>query len=428
MPLPIRQSGESESDFIGRCIPVMVREGKDQDQASTICYSQLEGNTMTLRVNIRSRVVNSAIRRETRNGREVIVVPSATLPDNVVMNQIKYPADVIAKSYQTIDNTPAPLGHPMVNGKFISAQSPEGINLGWIGAHNTNVRRENGRVFVDKVIDVEVAKRHPRGEDLLAAINEQKPIHTSTGVMLETMPEKGEGYDRIATNMVFDHDAILLDEPGAATPEQGVGIYVNSQGEEVDALNVDLPSEFLEQVAEEIMWKQEREQREQKKRGIMEALLDWINGIKTDDRADNGLIANRNEDDTMPVSEKDFAELNGKVDQLVANSGADAVAEALKPLLTPITDRLTALEANAKKAEEAERQGYVDQIVKANLLDEDTAKALDVNAAKALAAKCKPAGPAAGAIGGFQANNEEEDPWKGVDLNANLDKAAKGGE
>src|SRR5690554_5655221 len=122
---------------------------------------------MTLRVNIRSRVVNSAIRRETRNGREVIVVPSATLPDDVTMNGIKYPADVIANSYQTLNNTPAPLGHPMVNGKFISAQSPQGINLGWVGAYNENVRRENGRVFLDKVIDVEVAKRHPRGEDLL---------------------------------------------------------------------------------------------------------------------------------------------------------------------------------------------------------------------------------------------------------------------
>ena len=370
---------------------------------------------MTLRVNIRSRVVNSAIRRETRNGREVIVVPSATLPDNVVMNQVKYPADVIAKSYQTIDNTPAPLGHPMVNGKFISAQSPEGINLGWIGAHNTNVRRENGRVFVDKVIDVEVAKRHPRGEDLLAAINEQKPIHTSTGVMLETMPEQGEGYDRIATNMVFDHDAILLDEPGAATPEQGVGIYVNSQGEEVDALNVDLPEEFLEAVADEMLYQQTKQERKEKKRGIMEALRDLLKGLTDDDRADNGLIANQDEDDTMSVSEKDFAELSGKVDTLVANSGAEAVAEALKPLLTPITQRLDAMEANAKKAEEAERQGYVEQIVKANLLDEETAKALDVNAAKALAAKCKPAGPAAGAIGGFQANAEKDDYWANYD-------------
>jgi hypothetical protein len=182
----------------------------------------------------------------------------------------------------------------------------------------------------------------------------------------------------------------------------------------------------LEAVADEMIYQQAKQERKEKKRGIMEALRDLLKGLTDDDRADNGLIANQDEDDTMSVSKEDFDALGKKVDTLVANSGAEAVAEALKPLLTPITQRLDAMEANAKKAEEAERQGYVEQIVKANLLDEETAKALDVNAAKALAAKCKPAGPAAGAVGGFQANADEEDPWKGVDLNANLDKAAGG--
>ncbi len=32
--------------------------------------------------------------------------------------------------------------------------------------------------------------------------------------------------------MMFDHVAVLLDEPGAGTPEEGVGIFVNSEGDE----------------------------------------------------------------------------------------------------------------------------------------------------------------------------------------------------
>lgn len=32
--------------------------------------------------------------------------------------------------------------------------------------------------------------------------------------------------------MMFDHVAVLLDEPGAGTPEDGVGIFVNSEGDE----------------------------------------------------------------------------------------------------------------------------------------------------------------------------------------------------
>jgi hypothetical protein len=45
--------------------------------------------------------------------------------------------------------------------------------------------------------------------------------------------------DNNARNMVFDHDAILLDNAGAATPEQGVGINVNSEQVEVFNVNLD---------------------------------------------------------------------------------------------------------------------------------------------------------------------------------------------
>ena len=36
-------AGESKDDFMGRCIPVVVKEGKDTDQATAICYSYFEG-------------------------------------------------------------------------------------------------------------------------------------------------------------------------------------------------------------------------------------------------------------------------------------------------------------------------------------------------------------------------------------------------
>jgi hypothetical protein len=31
--------------------------------------------------------------------------------------------------------------------------------------------------------------------------------------------------------MQFDHIAILLDEPGAGTPDEGVGMFVNADGQ-----------------------------------------------------------------------------------------------------------------------------------------------------------------------------------------------------
>ena len=37
------RAGESEDDFIGRCVPAVMAEGKDQDQALAICYTYYEG-------------------------------------------------------------------------------------------------------------------------------------------------------------------------------------------------------------------------------------------------------------------------------------------------------------------------------------------------------------------------------------------------
>lgn len=182
-----------------------------------------------IRVNVATQVVASLVRTEQRNGRTVMVVPSKTLPDNIVMKGVMYPAVEIAKAFHTLEGTQAPFGHPMVDGQYVNALHPAALNACHIGAHNENVRQVNGSVHLDKVIDVDVASRTEQGQAVLDAINKGEPIHTSTGLTYEPeVAPKGSDYHTIARNMVFDHDCILLGEPGAATPAQGVGMMVNS--------------------------------------------------------------------------------------------------------------------------------------------------------------------------------------------------------
>jgi len=180
------------------------------------------------RVNVRVAVNAAAIRREQHNGREHIVVPSFTLPDGVVMNNGLYPKEEIDKAYAGLEGTLAPLSHPMVDGDYVSARQPEAINAYHVGAWNRNVQRVGNRVSIEKWIDVEFAKNSENGRALLEAIDKQEPIHTSTGIFLDReMTPNAEGYGWIARNMQFDHDAILIGETGAATPEDGVGMMVN---------------------------------------------------------------------------------------------------------------------------------------------------------------------------------------------------------
>lgn len=183
---------------------------------------------MNTRVNVRVAVNAASIRREQHNGREHIVVPSFTLPDGVVMNGGLYPHEEIEKSYASLEGTLAPLGHPQVNGEYVSAQQPDAINSYHVGAWNRNVKRVGNRISVEKMIDVEFAKNTEGGRKLLEAINKGEPIHTSTGIFLEReMTPNADGHEWIARNMNFDHDAILIGEIGAATPEDGVGMMVN---------------------------------------------------------------------------------------------------------------------------------------------------------------------------------------------------------
>ncbi|HBL8954514.1 hypothetical protein ACE3KH_13470 [Enterobacter cloacae subsp. cloacae] len=193
---------------------------------------------MPMQVNITTKVNSQSIRRETYNGREHLVLPSYTLPANVVMNGGLYTQEQIDAHYKGLEGTLAPLGHPQVNGQFVSAFSPEGINAGHIGAWNRNVKKSGNRIYLEKWVDVARAGESEGGKELLervAAIERGEdvpPIHTSVAAFLDQLEpneqQRATGADWVAKIHSMDHDAILLHEVGAATPEQGVGLMVNA--------------------------------------------------------------------------------------------------------------------------------------------------------------------------------------------------------
>ncbi|WP_145522525.1 hypothetical protein [Yersinia bercovieri] len=193
---------------------------------------------MSIQVNITTRVNNKSIRREKYNGKEHWVLPSYTLPANVVMNGGLYTSEQIDAHYSGLEGTLAPLGHPEVNGAFVSAFSAEGINQGHIGAWNRNVKKSGNRIYVEKWVDVEVASRSEGGRELLARVEaiergeDVPPIHSSVAAFLNEIEpneqQRALGANWVADIVRMDHDAILLHEIGAATPEQGVGLMVNA--------------------------------------------------------------------------------------------------------------------------------------------------------------------------------------------------------
>ncbi|HAZ6603060.1 TPA: DUF2213 domain-containing protein [Escherichia coli] len=195
-------------------------------------------------IHVKSLAINASnISTTTINGQEHYVIRGAVpIVDDIVMNGGLYPAEEINNSYQTMERKLMPLGHPMVGGKYVSANDPQAVNDYYAGAWAQNVSKANDKVVMDVYVNKAVADTKPDGKRLIQRLddmitgNNADPIHVSTGLLLNKEQKAGESKGKkhswVAHNMQFDHIAILLDEPGAGTPEEGVGMFVNADGQE----------------------------------------------------------------------------------------------------------------------------------------------------------------------------------------------------
>lgn len=174
--------------------------------------------------------------------------------DGIVMNSALYPADELKSGAASLNGKPAPAGHPKdASGRYISALNGEALLNSYMGSICTNARHEGGRTLTDILVNKAQASAHPDGKQLVdrlaIVVNGQNadPIHVSTGLACKMVTANGESagkkYNRIATGIEYDHLAILLNQSGAGTPEQGVGMFLNSEGQEMEVETVNVNTE-----------------------------------------------------------------------------------------------------------------------------------------------------------------------------------------
>lgn len=379
---------------------------------------------MTLKsVNVLS-VVNSKSKISTQiiDGKEHIVINDVVpIVDDIVMNGIFYPADEINKSYMTLNDNLMPLDHPRVNNENVSALNPQAINNYYIGAWGRNVRKSDNKVLMDAYIDRKFAESTEKGRMLVNRLDDMMsgknttPIHVSTGLTYtpdnQSGSSKGKRYTAIARNMKFDHVAILPDKQGAATPDDGVGIFVNSDGEKSPIENVSLIdcsddsiSNVISKTIKEVLSVFKFNQKEEEDL-MKEKILLALNaaGIKTDGLSDEQLLKVYNEQTTKEAIEKKKAseeEEKKKAEQEKKNAtnAEDAPAWA-KSLMNKVTNLELAVNANTEKELSVKREA-----VKAKFNMTQTAvNALSGEPLDALYAQCVKTAPISG---GF-ANNSD---------------------
>ena len=124
--------------------------------------------------------------------------------------------------------------HPKRSGIAISARDPDILNSRGVGfVFRSSV---NGALNAEAWFDEENTKRID--DRILKDLEREKTIPLSTGLFTRNEPAEegstfnGTPYDFVARDYVPDHLAILPDQAGACSIEDGCGVLVNESGNE----------------------------------------------------------------------------------------------------------------------------------------------------------------------------------------------------
>lgn len=167
------------------------------------------------------------------DGREYLIAPDVAIVEGV-MNGLLYTEDEMTAYIDAWNGRPLVIAHPQdLDGNFVSANSP--AIFARSPGYFFNASFNDGRLTGEWWIDVEKAEKlGAEAAELVAGLEAGKLFEQSTGLFTDVDETPGEWngthYDGIARNIRPDHVAILFDEEGACSIEDGCGApRVNSE-------------------------------------------------------------------------------------------------------------------------------------------------------------------------------------------------------
>jgi hypothetical protein len=175
----------------------------------------------------------AAVAETEYDGTPYLIAPVVAIREGV-LNDMLYLADEIGRYAEAWNGHVVPISHPKRNGEYVSANSPD-IWASEVVGNFWNVAMDGDRLKGEIWVDLNKAEKI--GEPALAVVERLRagePIEVSTGLFadLEETPGtwNGKSYIGIARNIRPDHLALLPNEIGACSWEDGCGTpRVNQQ-------------------------------------------------------------------------------------------------------------------------------------------------------------------------------------------------------
>lgn len=184
--------------------------------------------------NVRAKLV----RNDTMEGKTYKVVPMVMMVVGVhsgSQGALYYPKAELSKTPEAWNHKPVVVYHPTMNGRGVSACSPDVLTSHKIGVIMNTKFDTLGRLVAEAWLDPDrIEKVDPR---VGKAVDKLSTLECSTGMFMEVEATEGkfegEEYKGVARNYRPDHLAVLPDKVGACSVKDGAG-FIRNEAEEED--------------------------------------------------------------------------------------------------------------------------------------------------------------------------------------------------
>lgn len=175
------------------------------------------------------------IRRDTMEGEEYVIVKMVMLTEGVHSGSagaVFYPKEELKKTPQSWNHKPVVVYHPEINGEGVSACDPDILTTHKIGVIMNTRFDKLGRLTAEAWLREDRVKKVD--DRVWEAIEKGEMMELSTGLFTDNEvktgeTDEGETYEAIARNYRPDHLAVLPDQKGACSIEDGAGFLRNSK-------------------------------------------------------------------------------------------------------------------------------------------------------------------------------------------------------
>jgi len=173
------------------------------------------------------------IREETFEGRRYLVVPVVMMVEGVhegSRGPLLHTAEELSRYTSVWNGIPITIHHPQQEGQYVSANSPELLEMSVGRVFNTYM--DGNKLKAEAWLDS--SRLLAFSPEAAEYIRQGKPLEVSVGVFNDEIDKEGEWQDEhytaIATNHRPDHLALLPGGRGACSWQDGCGIRVNEKG------------------------------------------------------------------------------------------------------------------------------------------------------------------------------------------------------